>query len=94
MYTYTKIHIDGLAQDFGNSSALAMELLQFCAKSSIYCICICVCSLSGLSVDIFSWGSGAPPFEFPCISEHLKQNLKGPSIEIHDQFFITVKSLI
>ena len=29
------IHIDGLAQDCSNSSALAMELLQSCAKPSI-----------------------------------------------------------
>ena len=29
-------NINDLAQDCGNSSALAMELLQFCAKSSIY----------------------------------------------------------
>ena len=29
-------HIDGLAQDCSNSSALAMELLQSCAKPSIY----------------------------------------------------------
>ena len=31
------IHIDGLVQDCSNSSALAMELLQFCPKSSGYC---------------------------------------------------------
>ena len=30
------IHIDGLVQDCSNSSALAMELLQFCAKPSMY----------------------------------------------------------
>ena len=29
-------HIDGLVQDCSNSSALAMELLQSCAKPSIY----------------------------------------------------------
>ena len=28
-------HIEGLTQDCSNSSALAMELLQFCAKPSI-----------------------------------------------------------
>ena len=28
-------HIDGLAQDSSNSSSLAMELLQSCAKPSI-----------------------------------------------------------
>ena len=28
-------HIHGLAQDCSNSSALALELLQFCAKPSI-----------------------------------------------------------
>ena len=33
------IHIDGLVHDCSNSSALAMELLQFCAKSSIWSIC-------------------------------------------------------
>ena len=27
-------HIDGLAQDYSNSSALAMELLQSCTKPS------------------------------------------------------------
>ena len=32
----TLAYIDGLAQDCSNSSALAMELLQSCAKSSIY----------------------------------------------------------
>ena len=30
------IQTDGLAQDCGNSSALAMELLQSCAKPSTY----------------------------------------------------------
>ena len=29
-------YIDGLVQDCGNSSALAMELLQSCIKPSIY----------------------------------------------------------
>ena len=29
-------HIDGLTQDCSNPSALAMELLQSCAKLSIY----------------------------------------------------------
>ena len=38
---------------------------------------------SGLSVNIFCWGSGAPPSEF---SKGPKQNLKGLSIEIHYQF--------
>ena len=28
-------HFEGLAQERSNSSALAMELLQFCAKASI-----------------------------------------------------------
>ena len=31
-----KSHIDGLVQDCSNSSALALELLQSCAKPSIY----------------------------------------------------------
>ena len=30
-------HVDGLVQDCGNSSALAMELLQSCTKQSMYC---------------------------------------------------------
>ena len=38
---------------------------------------------SKLSIDIFSWGSGAPTI---WISKGPKQNLKGPSIEIHYQF--------
>ena len=29
-------HVDGLVQDCGNSSALAMELLQSCTKPSMY----------------------------------------------------------
>ena len=29
-------HFDGLVQDCSNSSALAMELLQYCTKPSIY----------------------------------------------------------
>ena len=32
----TLLYIDGLVQDCSNSSALAMELLQSCAKPSIY----------------------------------------------------------
>ena len=28
-------HVDGLVQDSSNSSALAMELLQYCTKPSI-----------------------------------------------------------
>ena len=31
------VHIDGLTQDCSNSIALAMELLQYCGKPSIYC---------------------------------------------------------
>ena len=38
---------------------------------------------SGLSVDIFCWGSEAPTI---WISKGPKQNLKGPSIEIYYQF--------
>ena len=30
--SYCIFHMDGLVQDCSNSSALAMELLQFCAK--------------------------------------------------------------
>ena len=30
------VNINGLVQDCSNSSALAMELLQFCTKPSIY----------------------------------------------------------
>ena len=37
----------------------------------------------GLSVDIYCWGSGAPNIS---ISNGPKQNLEGPSIEIHYQF--------
>ena len=33
-------HIDGFVEDCSNSSALAMELLQFCAKPSIWAPCI------------------------------------------------------
>ena len=32
---FTNAYIDGLVQDCSNSSALAMELLQFCTKPSI-----------------------------------------------------------
>ena len=35
-YVIYKKHTDCLAQDCSNSSALAMELLQSCTKSSIY----------------------------------------------------------
>ena len=31
-----QLYVDGLVQDCSNSSALAMELLQSCTKSSIY----------------------------------------------------------
>ena len=30
-------HVDGLVQDCGNSSALAIKLLQSCTKQSMYC---------------------------------------------------------
>ena len=33
------LYIDGLVQDCSISSALAMEILQFCNKSSIYSLC-------------------------------------------------------
>ena len=33
---YGQYYIDGLVQDYSNSSVLAMELLQSCAKPSIY----------------------------------------------------------
>ena len=42
----------------------------------------CSCALSGLSVDIFCWGSGAPTI---WISKGPQQNLEGPFIEIHYQ---------
>ena len=35
-YVKQKCHIDGLVQDCSNSSALAMESVQSCTKSSIY----------------------------------------------------------
>ena len=42
LYSYycqkRKWHINGLAQDYSNSSALEMELLQSCAKPSIYIV--------------------------------------------------------
>ena len=44
-----------------------------------------------LHVDIFCWGSGAPTI---WISKGPKQNLKGPSIETHHQFFIFFLLLI
>ena len=36
LFIKTRYHIDGLAQDFSNSIALAMELLQSCARPSTY----------------------------------------------------------
>ena len=33
---FSNTYIDGLAQDCGNSSALALELPQSCTKPSIY----------------------------------------------------------
>ena len=42
------VYIDGLVQDFSNSIALAMELLQSCAKPSISCIWSHDCSLFSL----------------------------------------------
>ena len=36
MANFTDAHIDGLVQDYSNSNALAMELLQSCTKPSIY----------------------------------------------------------
>ena len=41
MYAYGYIsgcYTDGLVQDCGNSSALALELPQFCTKLSIYMV--------------------------------------------------------
>ena len=38
MSTCADGHIDGLVQHCSNSSALTMELLQFCAKPSIYAV--------------------------------------------------------
>ena len=35
-FTKGSLYIDGLVQDCSNSSALAMELLQFCTKPSTY----------------------------------------------------------
>ena len=49
-------HIDGLVQDCSNSSALAMELLQSCTKSSIYkspCLNVQIVSITA-SIMIFS----------------------------------------
>ena len=36
----TGIHVDGLAWDYGGSSALALELLQSCAGPSMWCLCV------------------------------------------------------
>ena len=35
-YIATQVHVDGLAQDCSISSALAMEILQFCTKPSMF----------------------------------------------------------
>ena len=35
---YVETNMDGLMQDYGNSSALTMELLQSCTKLSMYII--------------------------------------------------------
>ena len=35
MSQYTDVYIDGLVQDCSISSALALEILQFCTKPSI-----------------------------------------------------------
>ena len=50
---------------------------------NMYSILYILLFTPGLSVDIFCWGSGAPTI---WISKGPKQNLKGPSIEIHYQF--------
>ena len=34
-YIATQVHVDGLAQDCSISSALAMEILQFCTEPSM-----------------------------------------------------------
>ena len=50
MHICINIHIDGLMQDCSNSSALAMELLQYCTKPSTSTqayICICTLYMSG-----------------------------------------------
>ena len=35
-HSSTQLYIDGLVQDYSNSSALAMELLQSCTNPSIW----------------------------------------------------------
>ena len=48
---YVPRNIDGLAQDFSNSIAIAMELLQSCTKPSI---CSCLANLLWLEADRFT----------------------------------------
>ena len=66
-------HISNLLTDFRQSP---FKVLWNCL--GLYCSC----ALSGLSVDIFCWGSGAPTI---WISKGPQQNLMGPFIEIHYQ---------
>ena len=47
---------DGLVQDCGNSSALAMELLQSCTKTSIYlCSLLVRVTIKLLDIELNRW---------------------------------------
>ena len=47
-------YIDGLAQDCSNSSALAMELLQSCTKSSTWTIMLGMEKMQRISIANFA----------------------------------------
>ena len=61
IYPKCSHHIDGLVQDCSNSSALAMELLQSCTKTSMHfladpwrqCVWVVLCYLKVWSVFLF-----------------------------------------
>ena len=73
--SYTDVYTDG--------KQLILYILFIFMAVNMYSILYILLFTPGLSVDFFCWGSGAPTI---WISKGPKQNLKGPSIEIHYRF--------
>ena len=79
------VYIEGLVQDCGNSSALAMELLQFCTKSSI---CNVTAGYSGEFMLFWMWADYRSCLGWWGMTVRFKGTLEG-NPEIRRAFYFT-----
>ena len=76
-----RTHIDGWAQDFSNSSALAIELLQSCTKPSI--LCSSTCLWLSWFLTFFQW----PDDVIQNGRRDLEKSLETLNVKVHCQVY-------